>query len=83
MPITYDIKNDALYKQGVEQGVEQGVKQGVKQGMKQGVQLGVEKGIESVAIRCLEQGKGHEEIAIITGLSISQIKNIDEKRKGK
>ncbi|MEZ4885959.1 MAG: hypothetical protein R3E32_14590 [Chitinophagales bacterium] len=57
MPIIYDIKQDELYKQGIEEG------------------------IKKVAIRCIEQNMGHEEVAIITGLTINQVKEIDNKRK--
>lgn len=64
MPITYDIEKDALYKRGHEQGKEAGIKQGF------------EKALLTVVINCLKQGKGYEETAILTGLTIAQVKEI-------
>ncbi len=41
------------------------------------------KQLEETVIRCLEKGLGYPVITAITGLSESEIKAIDEKRKGK
>ncbi|MEZ4888547.1 MAG: hypothetical protein R3E32_27735 [Chitinophagales bacterium] len=85
MPITYDIKKDALYKKGKEEGIQEGIVEGIQKGIQKGIQEGIQEGIqktlENVAINCLKQGKSYEEIAIMTGLSISQVQDIDEKRK--
>ncbi|MGB0929888.1 MAG: hypothetical protein ACPGVB_03880 [Chitinophagales bacterium] len=69
MPITYDIKKDALYNRGLETGV------------KLGEEKGMQKALITVAISCFKQGKGYEEIAITTGLTISQVKEIEKKMK--
>ncbi|MEZ4885960.1 MAG: hypothetical protein R3E32_14595 [Chitinophagales bacterium] len=73
MPTFYDIQQDELYKQGVEQGIEKGIERGIEQG--------IEKGIQKITLRCLDQGKGYEEITIITGLTVTQVKDIDNQRK--
>ena len=46
MPILYDIKDDWLFKQGIELGVEQGIELGVEQGIELGVEQGIELGVE-------------------------------------
>ena len=47
---------------------------------KKGLEQGVEKALTDIAKRCLAQGKSHEETALITGLTIEQVKAIDEKK---
>lgn len=47
--------------------------------MKTKFEEGVEQGIENVTIRCLKQGKGVEEVCLITGLSAKQIEQIKNK----
>ena len=50
MPITYDVENDYLYKQGLERGLEQGIEQGVKVKEEQAI-IGMKKvGMENVQI---------------------------------
>jgi hypothetical protein len=45
MPITYDIEQDYLYKQGTEKGVNIGKEQGINIGKEQGINIGKEQGI--------------------------------------
>jgi len=72
MPITYDIQQDGLYKEGIKKGLEQGIEKGIEQG----IEKGIEQGLVKVVIRCLQQGKSVMEISSITGLSEEQIKKI-------
>lgn len=64
MPITYDIQKDALFKQSLSLGETKGI----------------QKGIQRVVHLCLKQGMNYEQIVPITGLTISQIKQIEAER---
>lgn len=46
-----------------------------------GVELGIEKEKETAVLRGLENKMSYEQIAIITQLSIEEIKAIEEKHK--
>ena len=46
MPITYDIKTDGLYKEGLLEGREEGLLEGIEKGIEKGLLKGIEKGIE-------------------------------------
>jgi predicted transposase/invertase (TIGR01784 family) len=67
MPITYDIQQDSLYKQGIEKGIAKGIEKGI------------EEGIRKIAIRCFHQKKSPEETALITGLTIDEVEKIWQK----
>ncbi len=52
MPITYDIQQDGLYKQGIEQGIEQGIKEVAIRCLKEGMTY---KAISTVTGLSIEQ----------------------------
>ena len=46
MPITYDIKTDGLYNEGIREGREEGLLEGIEKGIQKGIQKGREEGRE-------------------------------------
>lgn len=78
MPITYDIQQDSLYKQGIETGIAKGIEQGLEKGIEQGFEQGTENTTRKVAIRCFHQKMSVEETALLTGLTPEQVKKIWE-----
>ncbi len=74
MPVIYDIETDYLYKRGLGKGREEQRKEGLEKQRKQ---------LEETVTRCLEQGLDYPVISAITGLTETEIKEIDEKRKSK
>ncbi len=69
MPVIYDIETDYLYKRGREEQRQEQLEEQRKQ-------------LEETVIRCLEKGSDYPFITYITGLNETEIKEIDEKRKG-
>jgi len=68
MAITYDINQDAFYKQGIEKGMEKG--------MKKGRQAGIEEGILQIALKMKKADFSTEDIIKVTGLTKAQIDKI-------
>ena len=62
-------------------GEKRGEKRGEKIGEKRGEILGEKKKAETVAKKMLERGMRYDEIALISDLSIEEIKKIDAERK--
>ena len=46
MPITYDIKTDGLYNEGIREGREEGLLKGIEKGIQKGREEGIQKGIQ-------------------------------------
>ena len=46
MPITYDIKTDGLYNEGIREGREEGLLKGIEKGIQKGREEGIQKGRE-------------------------------------
>ncbi len=67
MPITFDIKKDLRYQQGIEQGIEKGIEKGVD--------LGREKLISEVIHNAHKSGTSIETIAKILDLPVKEIKS--------
>jgi predicted transposase/invertase (TIGR01784 family) len=79
-----DIKEDFLYKQGLEQGIEQGLEQGIEQGIEQGVELGLEQGIEkgvekTVLNFLIKSDLSIEQIADYAGVTLTYVIAIKQK----
>ena len=54
---------------------------GMKEGMKEGIKEGIKEGMKAAARRMLETGKyAFEEIAVISGLSLDEIKQLQAGR---
>jgi predicted transposase/invertase (TIGR01784 family) len=66
MPITYDIKTDILYQQGMQQGIEEGAK----------------KEKFNTAYKLLSDGLSVDFVSRVTGLSISEIRKLHTNREG-
>jgi predicted transposase/invertase (TIGR01784 family) len=67
-----DIKEDVLYKQGLEEGVEKGVEQGIEQG--------IEQGVEKVVVNFLMKSNlSIEQIADFAGVSLTYVIAIKQK----
>lgn len=69
MPITYDIKKDILYQQGMQQGMQQGIEEGVRQARLATVQ------------KLKQEGLSSELISRVTGLSVSEIHRLSSNPK--
>jgi hypothetical protein len=83
---------DQLIKKGYDEGLEQGVKKGLEQGVQKGLEQGVQKGLEQGVKKGLEQGvqkntreiilRGYQNdisiqtLALLTGLSEAEIKEV-------
>ena len=73
-------------EQGISQGIEQGISQGIEQGISQGIEQGISQGIEQGASKAkyeicknaLSMGLSPENVAVLTGLSIEEIKEIKQ-----
>ena len=68
MPITYDIKKDAFYKEGLQEGIMKGRQEGVKEGKLE------EK--KDIALRMKEAGFSTADIIKVTGLTQTQIEQL-------
>ena len=87
MPITYDIKTDGLYNEGIREGILEGIKKGRKEGIlkgrkegqEQGQEQGLEKAKKEIALNLIKAGLDNDTISKATGLSTEQIKQL---RKG-
>jgi predicted transposase/invertase (TIGR01784 family) len=71
-----DVKEDFLYKQGLEKGIEQGIEQGVELGLEQGIEKGVEKTVMNLLIK---SGLSMEQIADYAGVTLTYVIAIKQK----
>ena len=62
--------------QGMQQGLQQGLHQGLEQGLYQGIEQGAEQKQQAIAKKMLLKGHPIQEIADLTDLSLSKIKQI-------
>ena len=95
MPITYDIKTDGLYNQGIQEGREEGIRKGIQKGRKEGIQKGrkegIQKGREKNRFQMISKALSQrvltiEQIAEIAEVSIDYVLSIQselERKRGK
>ena len=76
MPITYDIKTDGLYNQGIREGVQEGLQRGIQKGREEGM----EKTKKEIALNLIKAGLNNETISKATGLSTEQIEVLRKKQ---
>ena len=79
-----DAKQEAEEKglsKGLSKGLKKGKKQGLKQGKKEGKKEGLEEGKQKIALKMLKLGLDKKQIAEITGLSIIEIKKLENNKK--
>ena len=76
-----DMMRGALIETRAKAILNQGISQGIRQGISQGIRQGVSQGKRETALKLLNRGKlTIEEIAEDTGLSIAEVKQIEELR---
>ena len=63
MPIDYKIEDSLLFKKGEEKGMEKGEKKGKQKIL--------------TALKCLKEGKSHKETALVSGLTLEEVKALD------
>ncbi|MFW5760813.1 MAG: Rpn family recombination-promoting nuclease/putative transposase [Cyclobacteriaceae bacterium] len=69
MPIVYDIKKDAFYKEGLEDGLEKGIEKGLEKGL--------EKGKEEIILQFIKSGElSFLKIAEITNVPLEKIESL-------
>lgn len=72
----------AAHEDGWKEGRDKGLKEGRDKGIKEGLEKGLEKGQlqakQQIAIKALQQGLSFDSIAMFTGLSIEQIKELSK-----
>ena len=68
------------YQEKFEEGYERGIEQGIEQGIERGIERGIEQEREELALRMVEEGElPAEKIAMYTGLSLKQVRELKEK----
>ena len=72
MPITYDIKTDGLYNQGIQEGILEGIRKGIREGREEGM----EKREKEIALNSIKAGLDNETISKITSLTTRQIEEL-------
>ena len=84
MPITYDIKTDKLYNEGIQEGILEGIQKGRKKGREEGILEGIKKGIREGREEGREEGRKNNRFQMISKalsqrvLTIEQIAEIAE-----
>ena len=63
-------------KEGIEQGVEKGIEIGEERGIAKGREEGMSEGILQTAVAALKQGIPAETVASFTGLSVTEIEQL-------
>lgn len=69
------------YESGLHAAMEEGMEKGREEGREEGMEKGKKKGKVEDALKMLEKGYPLEDISYITGLTIEEIENLDEKNK--
>jgi predicted transposase YdaD len=75
--------------QGMQKGMQQGMQKGMQQGMHKGIQQGMQKGIQQgmhkkeieIVKKALKAGFSIESIAMLSGLSIDEIRKKQARMK--
>ena len=57
MPITFDVREHPLFKEGLEVGLKEGLEKGLKEGLEKGLKEGLEKGLRESAINLYKKLK--------------------------
>jgi predicted transposase YdaD len=74
MPIVYDIKQDAFYKEGLEEGKQEGKQEGKIEGKQEGK--------EETIIQFIKSGElSYEKIASITNVPLEKIEQLAKSLK--
>ena len=69
------------FQKGIQEGKQLGIQEGKQQGIQEGKQQGIQEGIKLAAFKMLQAGMCCSEIAKITGLSKTEIGNLDNKHE--
>jgi predicted transposase/invertase (TIGR01784 family) len=65
-------------EEAIRLGIQQGIQQGIQEGIQQGIQQGIEKGKLEAAKDLLKENVDKKVISKAMGISIEQIKKIEE-----
>ena len=76
MPITYDIKTDGLYNEGIQEGLQKGIQKGIQEGLQKGIREGIEKRGVEIALNLIREGLDASTISKVTDLTVSQIEEL-------
>jgi predicted transposase YdaD len=63
-------------RKGLRQGIQLGVQRGRQEGVQEGLQQGLQQGMQQIALTALNQGYSPDEVSILTGLILEQIKKL-------
>ncbi len=63
-------------EEGLKEGEKRGIEKGIEEGEKRGIEEGEKRGIEKTALSMLSEGLDAELISKVTGLSVSEIRNL-------
>ena len=76
------VRQQREMREAEEKGLKAGLEQGVQQGLEQGLQQGLEQGERNARLedarRMLKYGDSVEKITDITGLSVTEIKQLQK-----
>ena len=70
--------NYAVYKHAEEKGMKKGIEKGIEKGIKKGIEKGEKKRNKEIALNLLTYNTPIDVIAKSTGLSIEEIKNLEQ-----
>ena len=80
MPIHFEIEKDAFYLEGLEKGLEKGIEKGIEKGLEKGIE---QHRRESV-VKMLQLGElTREKIALIAGVTVEYVKQVENELKAK
>ena len=70
--------NYAVYKHAEEKGLKKGMEKGMEKGIEKGIEKGEKKKSKKIALKLLARNFPLDEIADLTGLSIEEIKELEQ-----
>ncbi|NJL98048.1 MAG: Rpn family recombination-promoting nuclease/putative transposase [Synechococcaceae cyanobacterium SM2_3_2] len=70
------MKESVIYQAWVKEAEERGEQRGIQTGIQTGIQAGIQTGIQQVAINLLQTGMDPAQVAVVTGLSLDQLRQL-------
>ncbi len=74
------MQESSFYQQLLEEGREEGREEGLQRGREEGLQQGLQRGRREIALNLLRTGMTVEQVTTVTGLSIEQVRELDDSR---
>jgi len=75
-----DVRQTRVFQEALEEGIQKSREEGKQEGREEGKQEGREEGKQEVAARLLQSGHSVDDIAKLTGLPLSQIRKLKNKK---